>query len=104
MPYIVKMTYNHPKDKPFPPEENMRVPVGPEVAQLRETFIQQGKILSTEGYFTPDVFTGTSITVFSSQEAFNEWSSNPIMINFFRQRDEFLTLAGITKSSEFSQT
>jgi len=104
MPYIVKMTYTYPENKPFPPEQDMRFPIADEVRQLRETFIQQGKILSTDGHYSPDIFTGTTITVFNSQEDFNEWCGNPIIVAFFKQRDEFLTLKGIGKSSEFTET
>jgi hypothetical protein len=102
MPYIVKMTYTYPENKPFPPERDMRFPIPEEVKQLKDTFVQQGKILSIDGHFSPDVFTGTTITVFNSQEAFNEWCANPTIVDFFRQRDEFLTLKEIGKSTEIT--
>ena len=100
MPYIVKMTYTYPENAIFPPDQSMRFPVPAEVRKLKETFVEQKKILSTDGYFAIDAFTGTNITVFASYEAFNEWSSNPIVVEFFRQRDEFLAINKISKVSE----
>jgi hypothetical protein len=103
MPYIVKMTYTYPENEIFPPDQSMRFPIPEEVRQLKETFVQENKILSTDGYFSPDTFTGTTITVFSSQETFNEWTSTPIIVEFFKQRDEFLSTHGIKKANETTE-
>jgi hypothetical protein len=104
MAYIVKMIYTFPQNEPFPPDDSKRFPVTTEVRELREQFIKDGKILATDGYFSTDAFTGINTVVFRSQEDFNEWSSNPIVAEFFKQRDEFLSSHGISKSSEFAVT
>jgi hypothetical protein len=104
MPYIVKMTYTYPQNIVFPPGERMRFPVPLEVKKLRETFVEQNKILSSDGYFTSDTYTGTTITVFASPEACVEWTSNPIVIEFFRERDEFLSTHGIVKVKEQTES
>jgi len=103
MPYIVKMIYSYPENAVFPPEPSMRFTVPEEVRKLRQTFIEQNKILSTDGHLSHDTFTGTNIVTFASYEAFSEWISVPIVMEFFKQRDEFLSTHGIGKTSEFTE-
>jgi hypothetical protein len=101
MAYIVKMTYTYPQNGIFPPDKNMKFSVPAEVKDLKAQFIKDGKILATDQYFSTDTFTGNNTTVFKSQEDFNEWSTNPIVVEFFVQRDTFLSSKGIGKSSEY---
>lgn len=102
MAYIVKMIYTYPQNEIFPPDQSKRFPISAEVRELRDQFTKDGKILATDGYFSIDTFTGTTVTVFNSQEDFNEWSTTPIVAEFFIQRDAFLSSNGIAKSSEFT--
>jgi hypothetical protein len=100
MAYIVKMTYVYPADK-FPPDQTMRFPYSSEIQSLRNEFIDQGKILATDSYFSKGSFSRIYTLVFKSENDFNEWSS--IVAEFFVQRNAFLEAHGIVKSFEYTQ-
>jgi len=104
MAYIVKMTYTYPTNYPkFPPDESMRFPISPEVVLLREQFVRDGKILATDGYYSNDTYTGVNTVVFSSKATFDEWSSIPIVADYFEKRNAFLAERGISKLAAFTE-
>ena len=94
------MTFVYPEDK-FPPDSSMRFSYSSEVQSLRDEFINQGKILATDSYFSKSSFSQTNTVVFKSENEFDEWKSNPMVAEFFLQRDDFLAERGIIKSSEY---
>jgi hypothetical protein len=99
MAYIVKLTYVYPADK-SPPDQTMRFPMPSEVQSLKDSFINQGKILATDSYFSKDSFSQTNTVVFKSEDEYNEWFLDPRVRKFFEQRDAFFATHGITKFKE----
>jgi hypothetical protein len=96
------MTYTYPENEIFP-SLNERFTPPSEVANLKNQFINDGKILATDQYFSKETSTSITTHVFASQANYNEWVSHPIIIDYIEKRDEFLLLHKITKSRTFTE-
>lgn len=97
MPYIVRINYTHPDNKPWPPGPDMRFDVPLDIQLLRKSFLDQGKILATDVSTTPLTFTVHNTTTFASEESYLEWFDHPVVKAFFMTRDQFLETKGIVK-------
>jgi hypothetical protein len=71
-----------------------------ELDQLRQEYIDTGKLLAFDAFFNDETLTATFTNVFRSQADHEAFKSEPIVSQFYNERNVFLEPYGVEKSIE----
>jgi hypothetical protein len=97
------MTFTYPIEKWLSRPDPSVIEGTEEAIRLREQFVSEGKIITIEEQSNPETHTIKRVTVYRSKADCDEFTSIPVIADYFQRRLQFYTGHGIKKDTQFME-